>query len=104
MDAKSRSGANAETTKKSKTATMKTAVTAPGPSWLSLDDMCFDVEECCLCCCTHDDDDDDASWGFGARELWRCNGVLFSDTIALREETIGANPSVILPAMANAAA
>ena len=69
---------------------------------MSLDDMCVDVEECCLCCCTHDDDDD-VSRVFGARELWRCNGLL-SDTIALREEIIGAKPSVTLSAMANEAA
>ena len=39
MEAKSRRGAKAETTKKSRTREMNMAVTAPGPSFSSLDDM-----------------------------------------------------------------
>ena len=39
MEAKSRRGAKAETTKKRRTREMNMAVTGPGPSLLSLDDM-----------------------------------------------------------------
>ena len=56
MDAKSIRGANADTTKKRRTAEMNMAVIAPGPC-SSLDDMCsvVDVVECRRSA-QHDDD------------------------------------------------
>ena len=54
MEAKSRRGAKAETTKKSRTREMNMAVTGPGPSLSLLDDMWRDV----VCRCSavvHDD-------------------------------------------------
>ena len=50
MDAKSSSGAKADTTKKRSTREMKMAVTAPGPSLSSLDDMCSEVVVVCFDC------------------------------------------------------
>ena len=49
MEAKSRRGAKAETTKKRRTREMNMAVTAPGPSLSLLDDMWRVVVAAVLC-------------------------------------------------------